>query len=217
MRSAIAFVLTVAAVPAHAAERVEMELECSAMRPGWTAPRVFTVAYVGGKKRLQDVIVTEKARVFTPTDEKSLYVTRGKGKRASGVIVTVPDKREGKWSGKAEDEGDAFELKARDGRASFVLAPAPANDKLRLLTWQADMEVAKGEELSWQGEGTCRIVSTGVDASSAAVAEAPPTPKAEATAAPKADATPAPKKPRKEIRLFGGRKRASADGGEASQ
>jgi hypothetical protein len=160
MRAVVAFLLAVGVTtPAIAAERVAMELECSAMRPGWTAPRVFTVAYIGGNKRLKDVAVTEKARVFTPTDEKSLYTMRGKGKRASGLITTLSDKREGKWTGKAEDEGDEFTMRAKDGRASFVLAPNPADDKLRLLTWQADMEIAKDEELSWEGAGTCRVIS----------------------------------------------------------
>jgi hypothetical protein len=193
-----------AAVPAIAADRVTMELECSATRPGWTEPRVFTVAYVGGNGRLKDVVVTEKARVFTPTDDKSIYIKRGKGKKAQGVIITLADKRDGKWSGKVEDEGDEFKMRAKDGSASFVLAPAPANDKLRLLTWQADMEIAKDEELSWEGAGTCRVVSPEADAL--------PARKEPGKEVSKAAREEAPKAPRKEIRLFGGRKSAPADG-----
>jgi hypothetical protein len=194
--------LVVATPAAAASERVEMKLECSATRPGWPEARVFTVSYIGGNKRLKDVAVTEKARVFTPTDQKSLYTTRGK--KGWGVITTLPDKRDGKWTGKSEDEGDAFAMKAQDGRASFVLAPDPADDKRRLLTWQSDMELAKDEELSWEGAGTCRVIST--------EANVAPAPEAAASPAPKADEAPALKTPRKEIRLFGGRKSTPPEG-----
>lgn len=146
------------AIPATAAtDRADMEIECTATRAGWPEPRVFNVSYIGGNKRLKDVVVAEKARVFTPTDEKSVYTTRGK--KGWGVITTVPDHREGKWTGKSEDEGDEFTMKAKDGRASFVLAPDPASEERRLLTWQTTMEIAKDEELSWEGEGTCQVVS----------------------------------------------------------
>ena len=198
------------ATPALAAKPVAVKLECQATKPGWTEPREFSVSFERSSNNLRDVAITEQARVFTPTDAAAIYTA---GKRG-GVIVDVPAQRPGKWVGKPNGGVDEFELKTKDGSASFAVTPDATDKTLRALTWRAAMTGPDGEQLTAEGAGTCRVVSTEVDAPPTPEADAAPAPAPEATPAPLADSTPAPKKPRKEIRIFGGRKGASTDGGE---
>lgn len=186
--------------PALAAKPVPVKLECSASRMGWSEPREFVVDFERTSNNLRDVVVSEQQRVFTPTDARAIYTA---GKRG-GVIVDVPSQRPGKWSGEPNGGVDQFELKTKDGSASFALTPDEADKTLRRLTWKAEMNGEDGQMLTAEGDGTCRVISTEADVA--------PTPEAAASPAPKADEAPTPEKPRKEIRLFGGRTSTPPEG-----
>jgi hypothetical protein len=192
--------LSLVATPAQAAKPVPVKAECSANKIGWAGPREFTVDFERTSNSLSNIEVSEQQRVFTPTDAKAIYTA---GKRG-GVIVDVPSQRPGKWSGKPNGGVDAFELKTKDGSASFALALEEANKTLRRLTWKAEMNGEDGQMLTAEGDGTCRVISTEADIA--------PAPEAAASPAPKADEAPAPEKPRKEIRIFGGRKGTPPEG-----
>jgi hypothetical protein len=193
-------IVGVTATPAQAAKPVPVKAECSANKIGWAGPREFTVDFERTSNSLRNIEVSEQQRVFTPTDAKAIYTA---GKRG-GVIVDVPNQRPGKWSGKPNGGGDEFEIKTKDGSASFALAPDEVDKTLRRLTWKAEMNGEDGQMLTAEGAGTCRVISTEADVA--------PAPEAAAAPAPKADEAPAPEKPRKEIRIFGGRKGTPPEG-----
>jgi hypothetical protein len=214
---ALGLVALAGAMPAQAAKPVPVRAECSANKIGWTEPREFTVSFERTSNSLKSVEVNEQQRVFTPTDVTAVYTT---GKRG-GVIVDVPAQRPGRWTGKPKGEVDEFELKTRDGGASFTLAPDGTDATRKRLTWKAEMSGGDGEVLTAQGDGSCRLDSS-AEANRPAV-EAPreaelatesPRKEDPSTQSPRKE-DPAAQSPRKEFRLFGGHRGRPADSGEA--
>ncbi|MES2443670.1 MAG: hypothetical protein V4574_12635 [Pseudomonadota bacterium] len=141
----IAMTLALAAAPVS-----ERRFVCVAVDAGQVEKR-FSFAFTPDKDKAKNVTVTETDRVFTPGNAVATFRTGPRG----SFINEIPRQRPGKWTGTIAGGTLDFALKARDGAASFSLAPDPAKPGAFTLSWRATLNPPFGGEETAQGTGSC--------------------------------------------------------------